>query len=126
MMTGEKFAFSSLCRSPQLGQGCNLALIDAEKLTDCLVAAQSDHQSGVVHASGQNAGPTPWLPSALAAYTTSRWVGGWVVGWFSKGVILELRVLVGGGVSSSTLPRADLSLRYLPQSPGFWQPFEIH
>ena len=44
--------------SPQLGQGANLALIDAEKLVDALEA----------HSSPQD------LPAALAAYTRDRWL----------------------------------------------------
>ena len=47
--------------SPQLGQGANLALIDAEKLVDCL------QREALGEASGGG------VEAALAAYTRERW-----------------------------------------------------
>lgn len=55
--------------SPQLGQGANLAMIDAEKLVDALVEAQ---RSPSQPADALEAADVD-LPKALAAYTRDRW-----------------------------------------------------
>jgi 2-polyprenyl-6-methoxyphenol hydroxylase-like FAD-dependent oxidoreductase len=46
--------------SPQLGQGCNLALIDAEKMVDCFFAARDTND-------------TAYIPQILEEYTRRRW-----------------------------------------------------
>ena len=55
--------------SPQLGQGANLAMIDAEKLVDALVASCRE---GARPADGAR-GPRD-VDAALSAYTASRWL----------------------------------------------------
>jgi len=69
--------------SPQLGQGCNLALIDAEKLVDELVKnanklTEITHDDCGATTSGtplqaKIAAPPAIVPEALAAYTAARW-----------------------------------------------------
>jgi 2-polyprenyl-6-methoxyphenol hydroxylase-like FAD-dependent oxidoreductase len=54
--------------SPQLGQGANLALIDAEKLVDALVCGA--RPSVPAHAA---AGRAIDVASALEEYTRERW-----------------------------------------------------
>lgn len=49
--------------SPQLGQGCNLALIDAEKLVDCMEARHLDTPTGLCLN----------IPAVLRQYTAERW-----------------------------------------------------
>lgn len=84
-------AYGSIFRahSPQLGQGCNLALVDAEKLVDCLVAARPDAAAAANlaarHAAvepaartsaapvSSTASPDARITSALSSYTSSRW-----------------------------------------------------
>ena len=62
--------------SPQLGQGCNLALIDAEKLADAIVDAATSSSSSSSTSSSSVAGSGSGsldLPAALASYTRARW-----------------------------------------------------
>ena len=68
--------------SPQLGQGANLAMIDAEKLVDALVASSRvageggawnpAEERGTIEAGV--AGETCDIDAALAAYTAQRWL----------------------------------------------------
>jgi hypothetical protein len=67
-------------RSPQLGQGCNLALVDAEKLVDCLekTFAEKVHTAEAYSPKESKVAVSPSLPeeqipSALASYTATRW-----------------------------------------------------
>lgn len=67
--------------SPQLGQGANLAMIDAEKLVDALVASGSDvagcgHDSGVIDGQIDAGlmGDACDIDAALATYTAERWL----------------------------------------------------
>lgn len=54
--------------SPQLGQGCNLALIDAERLVDCL-EQHSNTESGDTESDAF----LEKMPTILEEYTKMRW-----------------------------------------------------
>ena len=78
--------------SPQLGQGCNLALIDAEKLADAIVT---------------HGGSSRGVPRALEAYTHERW-------WRTQFYGAQSRFLTPLFASRSRLLRAFRDLAVYP------------
>jgi hypothetical protein len=60
------------CMSPQLGQGANLALIDAEKLVDSLEAGITGGRTAAAAAAGGGSA-TATIPASLDGYTRNRW-----------------------------------------------------
>ena len=60
--------------SPQLGQGANLAMIDAEKLVDALAASSKGGSGTADFETGPAPGGACDIDAALSAYTARRWL----------------------------------------------------
>ena len=86
---------ASHAMSPQLGQGANLALIDAEKLVDCLVRETIKGGGSKALRDGR------LLTAALDAYTKERW---WRLNFYA----MQSRLLTPFFSSKSVLPLQTL------------------